>query len=542
MRSPPVRIAVGLVVLVSFAAAVVVSGPFEFLGEARGVENQSTNGLASFALAPNSQGGTVVVTLPAGTLPGGVAHNTGNGYVYVANFGSGNVTVINDTTIVASLFVGVSPVGVGYNNGNGYVYVANSYSNDVSVIDGTTVVATVVAGDAPQGVAYDGGNGYVYVTNIHSNNVSVIDGTSMVASVPVGTYPFGVAYNNGNGYVYVANMGSNDVSVIDGTTVVATVPVGYEPNGVTYDSRAGYVYVSNRVSGSLSVISETSVVATVLLGAYPAAVAYNSGNGFVYVANYASNNVSVVSGTTVVGAVPVGNWPDGIAYDAGNGYVYVANAGSYDVSVFSTITPPLVSFTETGLPAGTSWTVTLDGSSNSSTSTTIAFAAPNGSYSYVMGIVPGFIPAPFSGSVTVNGVPVDVTISFKAFKFEVRFAKTGLPFGTPWSVTLAGATQNSTDDVITFLEPNGTYPFSVGPVSGYTPHPSLGLVTVSGRKASASISFTEVLPTFLGLPAAEGYALVVGPAIAAVSLGALYVLRRARERTGNRPKPPQRQI
>src|SRR2546427_1093821 len=70
------------------------------------------------------------------------------------------------------------PVGLAYDSGNGYVYVANAGSDNVSVISGTTVVATVPVGDDPIGVAYDSGNGYVYVTNDNSNNVSVISTTT----------------------------------------------------------------------------------------------------------------------------------------------------------------------------------------------------------------------------------------------------------------------------------------------------------------------------------------------------------------------------
>src|SRR5207253_1475457 len=115
---------------------------------------------------------------------------------------------------VATIPVGGDPSGVAYDSGNGYVYVADQGANNVSVIDGTTVLATVPVGSGPHGVAYDRANGYVYVANSYSNTVSVINSTKVVTTIPVGSYPAGVAYDSGNGYVYVANQGSNTVSVI----------------------------------------------------------------------------------------------------------------------------------------------------------------------------------------------------------------------------------------------------------------------------------------------------------------------------------------
>jgi len=54
----------------------------------------------------------------------------------------------------------------------------------------------------------------------------------------------------------------------------------------------------------------------------------------------------------------------GVAYDSSNGYVYVANSNS-TVSVIST-SPQVtkiyaVTFTESGLPSGRFWSVTLNG-------------------------------------------------------------------------------------------------------------------------------------------------------------------------------------
>src|SRR5579884_2701294 len=140
-------------------------------------------------------------------------------------------TLINGNS-VNTTFNGVFPIGVAFDSSNGYVYVANPNSGSVSVINGATnnVIASITVGSVPYGVAFDPSNGYVYVTNSNSGSVSVINGATnnVIASITVGYYPHGVAFDPSNGYVYVANPYSDSVSVINGATnnVIASITVG----------------------------------------------------------------------------------------------------------------------------------------------------------------------------------------------------------------------------------------------------------------------------------------------------------------------------
>ena len=179
-----------------------------------------------------------------------------------------------------------------------------------------------------------------------------------------------------------------------------------------------------------------------------------------------------------------------------------------------------VTFTETGLSAGTSWTVSLGGTPKTSTSTSISFSEPNGSYSFTVGAVSGYTASPSSGTVTVAGAAVTESITFTAITpgtYAVTFTETGLPSGTSWSVTLNGATQSSSTASISFTEPNGSYSFTVGAVSGYTARPSSGTVTVAGTAVTTAISFTSAPPsgeypvTFdqTGLPGNESWTVLL---------------------------------
>lgn len=76
--------------------------------------------------------------------------------------------------------------------------------------------------------------------------------------------------------------------------------------------------------------------------------------------------------------------------------------------------------------------------------------------------------------------------------YSVSFTETGLRPGIAWSTTLNQTTLSSTSNNIRFSEPNGTYAFTVAPVSGYTSIPASGILQVSGNLVSQPIEFTPI--------------------------------------------------
>ncbi|MEM3291003.1 MAG: hypothetical protein QW046_05755 [Candidatus Micrarchaeaceae archaeon] len=71
-----------------------------------------------------------------------------------------------------------------------------------------------------------------------------------------------------------------------------------------------------------------------------------------------------------------------------------------------------VSFTESGLPSGTSWSVTFNNQTQTSTTDSITFTAPNGTYEYRVLQSGAYVPSPVSGPITVNNAPVTVYVTF----------------------------------------------------------------------------------------------------------------------------------
>ncbi len=105
----------------------------------------------------------------------------------------------------------------------------------------------------------------------------------------------------------------------------------------------------------------------------------------------------------------------------------------------------------------------------------------------VLGVLPsGPVPGGGSPSVTDQAVPENGT----GTTYLVNFTESGLPSGTSWSVILNGQSQSSSLKAIFFSEPNGSYAYTVGGVSGYSASPSSGNVVVNGSVVRVAISFS----------------------------------------------------
>jgi len=210
---------------------------------------------------------------------------------------------------------------------------------------------------------------------------------------------------------------------------------GRNPDGAAFDSANGYIYVTNKYSNNVSVINGATnkVIASIGVGSHPYSAAFDSANGYIYVTNQYSDNVSVINGATnnVIASIGVGSHPYSAAFDSANGYIYVTNVGSGTVSIISTSSQVMkqysVTFTESGLPSGTSWSVTLNGTTKSSTADTITFSVPNGTYSYSIGAVSGYTVSNSNGSVTVSGKNIPVSITFSSTSPPAKQPSSGIP-------------------------------------------------------------------------------------------------------------------
>ncbi len=428
----------------------------------------------------------VSAVIPVGADPFGVAYDNTSGEIFVTNTGSNNVSVLqgNLSTPIASITVGTEPMGVAYNPVNGNIYVANNGSNDVSVISGSTLalLGTIHVGTQPLGVAVDPDSGAVFVANHGSANVSVISSASLhvVANVGTGDGPFGVAVDNASDNVYVTNEGSSNITVISAVTDALITSISVSDPGFAVDLQG---------------------------------IAYDSG----------SNRLWVGAGRLVVAwidpnseDVGVDNFdPSGVAYDPDTGDICVTNTANatLECAQWTTVQSgqlPLT-FYETGLPAGQSWTVTLNSGSISGTSSSNSLtfnlsAAAGQEFTYAVSPSGSYFPEPSTGTVSVypSGTVVNVSFSARVGIYPITLTESGLPSGSVWSVFLGSSANTTFASLVTFAEPDGTYAFSVYGPPRYSPAPFSGTVTVAGGPETEAIVFSpeSFVATFqaAGLP------------------------------------------
>ncbi|HYA10088.1 MAG TPA: thermopsin family protease [Thermoplasmata archaeon] len=215
------------------------------------------------------------------------------------------------------------------------------------------------------------------------------------------------------------------------------------------------------------------------------------------------------TGTTITTQLPNGSYTYAIgsanrSWEAAPG-AFTVNGGPVSEPVSFSLVIYAVTFTETGLPAGSLWFLNITGEpSLSSTSTTISTALPNGTYDFVIGSANTSWEAP-PGAFVVNGASVSEPVLFTLVTYAVTFTETGLPAGSEWFVNITGeAPIGSTHSTITTELPNETYTFVIGSVDlHYEAAP--GGFTVDGAAVSEPVSFSlviyQVTFTETGLPA-----------------------------------------
>jgi hypothetical protein len=264
--------------------------------------------------------------------------------------------------------------------------------------------------------------------------------------------------------------------------------------------------VSNEEAENVSVIDAATDVA---IAAVPVVdsiqlqgIAYDPATASVWVGGGAAFAVVIDARTdALVGYV--GTDPSGVAYDPANGDVCVTNTANVTFECFefgfARAADPLT-FHETGLPTGDSWTVVLNASgpnstSQRSTAANITFGTAGWywiQYEYRIPEPRGFVATPASGVEVLDGSPIVVSVSITRTPslYPVDFNETGLPSGTNWSVTLRTTTESTSADTVGFLEPNGTYPFVVNSPAGFAASPGSGSIVVNGTGVPQAIVFS----------------------------------------------------
>jgi hypothetical protein len=427
----------------------------------------------SYSAFPSS--GTVNVDGSDVTVPAVNFSNTGN---YKVTFSE---TGLQPGTGWSVIFNGVKESST--SSQISFTSVAGTFAYSVSTVPGYSAEETVgniaVSGNVNQSVLFfPTGTDVTFIeTGLPGNQAWGIsisgsfypaNGQSVIVVLPSGIYSYNVSSVNG----YLSNVtsgqitvGSSQVNVYIGFTSVAEYAVSFDENGL----HSGSVW-SVYFDGSSMHSNTSTITASVPNGFYNFSIGAMNG----YVSNISSGYLTV-NGTS-------------LAIGVNFTYEYNTNGSSTD---------PSVTFTESGLQAGSFWSVTLDGTTRISGTGIAVFSVIPGHYSYTVTSSGGYVARVDAGSIFITSDPVNVNVSFVPLIYEKLYVnESGAPSNVPWTIQIAGSQYTMYGSTVLLL-PSGTYQYTINPPTGYVTPGSSGYVSVDTSGASnVSVYFikSDVFP------------------------------------------------
>lgn len=261
---------------------------------------------------------------PVGTNLKGLSYDSANGQLFVisqGNIGGGISPVVywvNGEGTGATLPSDAVPIEMVYDSYNGYLYVSDYGSNQISVVNPSdpsdvTLVKNVAVGSRPWGLSVDPYNGYVFAADEDSNAISVISGTKVLGAIASnGTEPIGVLFDPINQMAYVTNSGSNSLAIINASgntfstykllNVITTAPLN-DPEEMGLDCAHNSLWVANDGDNSLSAFlicpansyftHSVQYLASFASSSQPQELAFDNYTQDMYVTDYGSATVQV---------------------------------------------------------------------------------------------------------------------------------------------------------------------------------------------------------------------------------------------------------
>ena len=298
---------------------------------------------------------SVIANVPVGTSPRGIAVNTVTHLIYVTNYLSNNLSVIDGSNIAGlalaptTLMAGTNPYAVAVNSVTNFVYVGNKGSNTVTVIDGSRNspqynYTLSESGTSPAAVAVNPITNKIYLANGGTSstpsNVAVILGATANTAAQVitplpsaGIDPSAVAVNPITNLIYVANGGDTSATVVDGDTNTSEQllnSTGLQSYALSLNVLTNKVYVTNGTGAAVTVIDgnnpRSSPTVSFKVGSLPIGLAVNAATNKVFVANY-SGGVSVIdAATNAPTPISVASTPAAVAVNPSTKQIYVASS------------------------------------------------------------------------------------------------------------------------------------------------------------------------------------------------------------------------
>ena len=315
---------------------------------------------------------TSPVNISVGSDPFGMSVDTKNGNVYVSNTNSSNVSVISvNNVVVNTIPVLGNPYGtqipsqIIYDSYNSCVYVMNYFSPNLTVINTTTQSLSYIG--APHRVvsmAYDSRNNDVYVFDAYVGpsveGISVISPSNRIIenlTVPRygGLIPDAISpvYNpNDNSFFFLAssefenvvadfNLNSMNISIVNNTKQYDNYL------SIVFDPFNNCIYVTNLDSNITVINSSTNTVTQYSIAGLLPGIAYDSTLHDIVVQGYSNESTAIFyfldarNSLTFTVYTYFNNFYDVFAYNPVDNSLYASVDYGNQVTVFP-LSPPSV--------------------------------------------------------------------------------------------------------------------------------------------------------------------------------------------------------
>lgn len=293
------------------------------------------------------------------------------GRVYVANEGSGSVSIIDARAMQVAGTVQLGSPGnhdLALTRDGKTLFVTNLATGRLSLIDTTKgeAVASVYTGNRCHSVALSNDERHLWVVNIGDNNISIVDVKRLriLGTIPVGSMPGHIRFSKDGQYAYVTLQGEDSVAVVEvgSHRVIGRVLAGKTPHFLIPSPDGRYMWGGGTGADDIYVIDVTTNqrVAALKVGTKPQHIAFGY-RGMVgplaYVVTEAQNEVVVVNADLgslkILERIPVGNAPNGVAADQIGTRIYVSNQLDNSISVIDTSTSRVIQTIPVGIkPVG----------------------------------------------------------------------------------------------------------------------------------------------------------------------------------------------
>ncbi len=293
-------------------------------------------------------------------------------------------------------------------------------------------------------IAYDSASNEIYLADQLANNSTMMFAISASTFQPRAAFPVNApvdygAFDPANQRLYLSTLffdcpgcgGPNPnltYAVFQNLTVVSTLTDSIVDTFANVSSGPGFfdpasaeVYI---VGQNVTILDPaTDTLSTVITPGAAGEGCLDGATHDLYSINSAGLLVISTESNQLIGRIPTSGAPQFLGLDPQTGTLY-ANEG-YNLSVggfewldMNVVNPNAtwyaVQVHESGLPLGTSWSVSINGLLRRSTDPELTVYEPDGNYTYLLPTVPGWVARPAAGILEVSGGVMALNVTYQS--------------------------------------------------------------------------------------------------------------------------------